>query len=103
MTNRLEEITRRKQTLIAQCGREREELAALWTNLRPPVTAASIGLVLAKIVKNYPLWFTGLAGWLLSRRAKLLIRSASGVRGALKWWKAIYPLWSLWRTIRRRK
>ena len=103
MSKRLEEILRRKQALIALCERQRNELAALGTTLWPPISVTSIGVFFGKIVHSYPLWLTGVAGWLISRRAKLLIRSAVSVRSAWKWWKTIYPLWSLWRRIRRRR
>jgi hypothetical protein len=97
MSRRLTDIARRKQALIARCDRDREEVAELFNRVKLPVAAmTSIGLLLGKFLKAYPLLVTGITGWLVSRRVKVFARAIKTFRGMLRWWRAAYPLWSLW-------
>ena len=82
MNKRLKEIARRKQALIAQCEREREEFAALCGRLRLPA-AASIGLLLGKRLKAHPLLITGVTGWLVSRRVNIFTHAVRGLKGVM--------------------
>jgi hypothetical protein len=102
VNKRLTEIARRKQALVAECDREREELAALWGRLRLPA-AASIGLLLGKVLKAHPLLFTGVTGWLVSRRVNIFTRAVRGLKGVMSWWRSAYPPWSSWSKRRGRK
>ena len=102
MNKRLEEIARRKQSLIERCDREREELAALCASFRLPGAGTSIGFLLGKTLKASPLFIAASAGLLVSR-AHLLTRSVRGIRGTIRWWRAAYPLGSRWSGRRRGK
>jgi len=94
VNKRLEELGRRKQSLIARCTQEREEVAGYFERCRPHLdltkTLASIGNTL----KSHPLLVAGASGFLMSGRARGFSRLALEVVGV---WRAIGPLWSWWR------
>jgi len=93
VNSRLDELARRKQTLIIQCSREREELAALCRRCRIPFDLRTVFLSVGQTLKGHPLLVAGVSGLLISGRGRGLARVGLEVLGL---WKTILPLWSWW-------
>lgn len=100
MSDRLEELARRKQTLIARCAQEREELAACCNRLRMPFGVGGTLLALARTLRTHPMIAAGISTLLVSGYAGRLTKL---VVELLKPWRAIQPLWSWWLKRRTRK
>lgn len=91
MTSRLEELEFRKRALVAQCAREREQLARAERTGRLPFGIAATLWTLVRLIKNHPAVVAGLSGLLLTGRAKSLTSSLARLVNV---WRAAYPLWS---------
>ena len=61
MSDRFEEIIRRKQVLIDRCARDREELAASCRRIHLPLGFGAVLTVLGKTLKSYPILVAGLS------------------------------------------
>lgn len=98
MTNRLEEIARRKQTLVEKAARERAELAAAWDRIRSPFDVTSTLLGLGRTLKTHPIIAAGISSFLVSGYAGKLLKSTGEL---LKLWKLALPIWRWWRGKRK--
>lgn len=94
MTNRLEEIARRKQALVEKAGRERAELAAACDEIRAPFDVTSTLLGIGRALKTHPIIAAGISSFLVSGYAGRLLKSTSEL---LKLWKLALPIWAWWR------
>ena len=100
MSNRLEEIARRKQVLIERCARDREELATSFQRIRLPLSFGAVLTVLGKTLKSYPIMVAGLSSLLVGGYGAKLAKSAGKL---FSLGQAILPLWSWWTKRRKRK
>ncbi|MGH7871324.1 MAG: hypothetical protein ACREQO_03785 [Candidatus Binatia bacterium] len=98
MSDRLEEIARRKRALIERCGAERLELFLVGQRLRSPFNISGKVAGFSKALKTHPLIATGLSTFLVSGYAGKLLRSSAEL---LKLGRLALPIWSWWR--KRRK
>ena len=93
MSSRLDELAQRKQALIIQCARQREELAAFYRRCHIPFDVKRILLSVGNTLKGHPLLIAGASGLLISRRGRGVAKLGLEVLGL---WKTIRPLWSWW-------
>ncbi len=99
MSNRLEEIARRKQALIEKAARERAELAAAYDRIRYPFDIGGTLLGLSRTLKTHPLIAAGISSFLVSGYAGKLLRSTGEV---VKLWRLVLPIWHWWQRRRKR-
>ena len=100
MSNRLAEIARRKQALIARCGEERAELSASYRQIHSPLQLSTALVSISRLLKTYPIVAAGLSSLLVSGYGNKLARSASDW---LKLWRLILPVWAWLRRKDKRK
>ena len=94
MSRRLDEIARRKEKLIAQCARERDEISAAFGRIRSPFQLGGLVLALTRSLKTHPIVTAGISSLLASGYAgKLLGMAGEG----LNLWRLIRPLWLWWK------
>jgi hypothetical protein len=98
VSNRLEEIARRKQALVEKAGRERAELAAACDEIRSPLDVTSTLLGIGRTLKTHPIIAAGISSLLVSGYAGKLLKSSAEL---LRLWKLTRPLWDWWRKKRR--
>ena len=98
MNSRFQEIGRRKQALIDQAARERNELSKAYTNLRSPFAMSGTFLRIGRALKTHPMIAAGLSTILVSGYARRLLRSVTEL---FKLWRIVLPIWAWW--TRRRK
>jgi hypothetical protein len=77
VSNRLEELARRKQALIERCAQERAELAAVSSQIRSPLHLGAVILGVTKLLKTYPLVAAGISSLLVSGYGSKFTRSAA--------------------------
>jgi len=94
LSNRLEEIARRKQALVEKAECERAELAAAYARIRSPFDVASTLLGIGRALKTHPIIAAGISSFLVSGYAGKLLRSSAEL---LKLWKLAQPIWGWWR------
>jgi hypothetical protein len=94
MSSRFDEIARRKERLIAQCARERDELAAAFSQVRSPFELGRVVLGLTRSLKAHPIVAAVISSLVASGYAgKLLTMAGEG----LKLWGLALPLWFWWK------
>ena len=93
MSNRLEEIARRKQALVDKAGRERAELAAAYDKIRAPFDVTSTLLGIGRTLKTHPIIAAGISSFLVSGYAGKLLKSSGEL---LKLWRLVLPIWHWW-------
>ena len=98
MSNRLEEIARRKHALVEKAGRERADLAAACARIRAPFDVTSTLLGIGRTLKTHPIIAAGISSFLVSGYAGKLLKSSGEL---LRLWKLALPIWTWWR--KRRK
>jgi hypothetical protein len=98
VNSRFQEIDRRKQALIDQAARERDELSKAYHNLRPPFAMSGALLGIGRALKNHPMIAAGLSSIFVSGYARRLLRSVTEL---FKLWRIVLPIWAWW--TRRRK
>ena len=98
MTNRLEEIARRKQALVDKAGRERAELAAACDRIRSPFDVTATLLGIGRTLRTHPIIAAGISSFLVSGYAGKLLKTTGEL---LQLWKLARPIWGWWQ--RRRK
>lgn len=98
MSNRLEDIARRKQLLVERCAREREELEGACQRMRVPLSLSAVFLALGAALRSHPILVAGISSLLAGGYGGKLANSAGSL---LKLGKAILPLW--WLIRRKRK
>ncbi len=94
MNRRLEDLERRKQSIIARCAQEREEVARVLERCRPQLDLTKMLASIGNSLKSHPLLVAGASGLLMSGRTRSLSILALEVVGL---WRAIGPLWSWWK------
>jgi len=97
VTNRFEEIARRKQALIDKARLERLDLAAAAAQIRSPLDMQGTFFRIVRTVGAYPLVTAGVLSFIISGFGKNLFRSA---RLVFKLRQLVLPLWVWW--VRRR-
>ena len=98
MSKRFEELARRKQTLLAQCARERAELSAALDRIHRPLDVGATLLAVGRTLKAHPMIAAGISSLLVSGYAGKLMKSAGEL---FKLWRLVLPIWGWW-TKRRR-
>jgi hypothetical protein len=93
VSNRLEEIARRKQALIEKAERERAELAAAYDEIHHPFDIGGTLFGLGRTLKTHPLIAAGISSFLVSGYAGKLLKSTGEL---LKLWKLARPIWGWW-------
>jgi hypothetical protein len=99
VSNRLEEIARRKQTLVDKAARERAELASAFDRIRAPIDFGTALLGVGRALKTHPILAAGISSFIVSGYAGKLLKSTGEL---LKLWKLGRPIWSWWRGRRKR-
>lgn len=99
MTNRFDDIARRKQALIDKAAQERAELVRSCAILKSPFEMSSMVLGIGRVLKTHPVVAAGLSSFLVSGYAGKALRSSGKV---LQLWKVAQPVWS-WLRKRRKK
>jgi hypothetical protein len=90
VSNRLEEIARRKRALIERCAEERVELSGAYRQIHSPLQL-SIALVgVSRLLKTYPILAAGISSLLVSGYGSKLTRSAADL---VKLWRLTLPVW----------
>jgi hypothetical protein len=100
VTNRLEEIARRKQALVDKAGRERAELAAACDRIRSPFDVTSTLLGIGRTLKTHPIIAAGISSFLVSGYAGKLLKSSGEL---FKLWRLVLPIWHWWTKRRKAK
>jgi len=100
MSDRFEEIARRKQVLIDRCARDREELAASCRRIHLPLGLGAVLTVLGKTLKSYPILVAGISTLLVGGYGGRVTKSAGTF---FKLGQAVLPLWTWWTRRRKRK
>jgi hypothetical protein len=98
MSERFEEIVRRKQVLIDRCAQERKDLASDLSRVRLPLNLGAVLLALGRTLRAYPVVVAGLSGLVISGYGGKISKSAGKLLGL---GQILQPLWSWWS--RRRK
>lgn len=98
MSNRLQDIARRKQALVERSSRERIEVAAAFKNLRSPFNLGGTVLGIGRTLKAHPMVAAGISTLLVSGVGRNLIRSAGEL---LRLWRYVLPIWGWWKARRR--
>jgi hypothetical protein len=99
VNKRLEELARRKQSLIDRCARERAELSALCERIRSPFGLSGTLLGVGRVLKTHPMIAAGFSSLLVSGYAGRLLKSAGDL---VKLWRLALPLWG-WLTKQRKR
>jgi hypothetical protein len=89
-TERLTEIARRKESLVAKSGRERAALVSEFGVWQKPVDVIEQGLAAARFLKSHPLLVV----------AAMVVVAALGRRKLLRWAGQGLVAWRAWRTLR---
>ena len=76
MSNRFEEIARRKQVLIDRCARDREELSESCRRIHLPLGLGAVLTVWGKTLKSYPILIAGVSSLLIGGYEGKLTKSA---------------------------
>jgi hypothetical protein len=92
VSNRFEEIARRKQLLIDRCATERQELAGTCQRMRVPLSLSAVLLALGAALRSHPILVAGISSLLAGGYGGKLANSAGSL---LRLGKAILPLWWL--------
>jgi len=98
VNSRFQEIGRRKQGLIDQAARERDEVSKAYHNLRSPFAMSGTLLGIGRALKAHPMIAAGLSSIFVSGYARRLLRSLTDL---FKLWRIVLPIWAWW--TRRRK
>jgi hypothetical protein len=94
VSSRFDEIARRKERLIAQCARERNELSVAFRQLRSPFELGRVVLGLSRSLKTHPIFAAAISSLVASGYAGKLFRLAGE---GLKLWRLVRPLWFWWK------
>ena len=91
--NRLEKLAERKQTLIARCARDREELAARLAQIRSPFDVGGTVVGIGRALRSHPMIAAGISSFLVSGYAGRLLKSAGEL---VSLWRLVLPIWGWW-------
>ena len=99
MNRRLEELARRKQTLIVKAARERAEVAAALQRLHSALDVKQTFAGLGRTLRAHPVIAAGASGMLASGLAGKLLKSATQLVAISR---VAVPVWSWWKRSRKR-
>lgn len=88
-TERLTEIARRKESLVAKSGRERAALAAGFGVWQKPIDVIERGVAAARFLRSHPLLVA----------AAIVVVAVLGRRKLLRWAGRGLVAWRAWRTL----
>ena len=88
-TERLTEIARRRESLVAKSGRERAALIAELGVWQKPIDVISQGVAAARFLKSHPVLVA----------AAVVVVAALGRRKLLRWAGQGLVVWRAWRTV----
>jgi hypothetical protein len=94
VSNRLQDIARRKQALIEKSARERIEVAAAFKNLRSPFDLGGVVVGIGRTLKAHPMIAAGVSSFLVSGLGRNALKSAGEF---LHLWRLILPIWHWWK------
>lgn len=97
MKDRFDRLARRKQVLIDQCARDREELATISNRIRLPFNFGGVLVGIGKLLRHHPLLAAGVSSLVVTGYGGKLTKSAGAL---LRVGTVLRPLWS-W--VRRRR
>jgi hypothetical protein len=93
MSDRLQELARRKASLISQCARDREEFAYFYNQIRLSLNLGAVIRALGRTLSAHPALAVGISGLIASGYA----RKASKTLGGLARISSVaQPLFSWW-------
>lgn len=75
MSNRFQDIARRKQALIEKAALDRLEVATAYRRIRSPIDLGKL-LTIGKFLRAYPVLAAGLSTFLLGGLSKNIVKSA---------------------------
>ena len=90
-TERLNEIARRREGLIATSARERAALAAEFDDWQKPIDAIDHGVAAVRFLKAHPILVTG----------AIVIVAALGRRHLVRWAGRGLIVWRTWRALQQ--
>ena len=99
MNRRLEELARRKQTLIVKAARERAEVAAAFHRLHSALDVKQTFAGLGRTLRAHPVIAAGASGMLASGLAGKLLKGATQLVAISR---VAVPVWSWWKRSRKR-
>ena len=99
MNRRLEELARRKQTLIAKAARERAEVVAAFHRLHSALDVKQTFAGLGRTLRAHPVIAAGASGMLASGLAGKLLKGATQLVAISR---VAVPVWSWWKRSRKR-
>jgi len=94
MNSRLDEIARRKNTLIARCDGERDGVAAALRHARSCLALRGIASRVSHNLKAHPIVAGGVTSLLASGYTTPFLKTAAE---GLRLWRVARPLWLLWK------
>lgn len=97
MSNRLQDIARRKQALIEKAALDRLEVATAYRRIRSPIDLGKV-LTIGKFLRAYPILTAGLSTFLLGGLSKRIFNSVGLI---FKLGRLVFPLLRFRRKPRR--
>ena len=98
MSNRLDDIARRKQALIEKAALERLELTTACRKIRSPIDIDGKLFGIGRLISSHPLLTAGVSTFLIGGFGKKIFRTAGAL---LKLWRVVLPIVNLWPKRRR--
>jgi hypothetical protein len=93
VSNRLDNIARRKQALIEKAALERLELTTACRRIRSPIDIDGKLFGIGRLISSHPLLTAGVSTFLIGGFGKKIFRIASAM---LKLWRVVLPILNLW-------
>jgi hypothetical protein len=87
--NRLVEITRRKESLIARADRQRAAIRDNFRQLQEPIVVVDRGLEIARFLRAHPLLAAALVGGVMVFCRRGLVSLAGGALSAWRLWRSL--------------
>jgi hypothetical protein len=97
VSNRLQDIARRKQALIEKAALDRLEVATAYRRIRSPIDLGKV-LTIGKFLRAYPILTAGLSTFLLGGLSKRIFNSVGLI---FKLGRLVFPLLRFRRKPRR--
>jgi hypothetical protein len=98
VSNRLDNIARRKQALIEKAALERLELTTACRRIRSPIDIDGKLFGIGRLISSHPLLTAGVSTFLIGGFGKKIFSTASAL---LKLWRVVLLILSLWPKRRR--
>jgi hypothetical protein len=91
MNNKLIILAQRRERLILEAARQREQIAQIADSWRPPLAMADKGLAAVSFIKKHPIWMAG---------GSALVLKVLRPRRIGKWFQRGLLAWQLVRKLR---